>query len=60
MKSFIKIREAVEYYGIGKNIFYKAIHAGELKAYLPNCRDYLLKISEIESWIETKQVNAKD
>ncbi len=54
MKSFIKIKEAVNYYGIGQNIFYQAIHSGELKAYKPNCRDFLLKVSEIEQWIESK------
>jgi excisionase family DNA binding protein len=53
MKSFIKVKEAVTYYGIGKNIFYNAIHEGTLKAYKPNCRDFLLKVSEIESWIES-------
>lgn len=54
MKSFIKIKEAVEYYSVGKDVFYNAIHAGELKAYKPNCRDFLLKVTEIEQWIETK------
>lgn len=54
MKTFIKIKEAVELYGIGKNIFYNAIHSGELKAYRPNGRDFLLKVSEIERWIESK------
>lgn len=53
-KQFIKIKEAVKLYSIGQNNFYKAIHNGELKAYKPNCRDFLLKASEIEQWIETK------
>lgn len=55
-KSFIKVKEAVALYGIGENIFYKAIKSHELKAYKPNNRDFLLKVSEIESWIETKIV----
>jgi excisionase family DNA binding protein len=55
-KSFIKVKEAVSLYGIGENIFYKAIKKGELKAYKPNCRDFLLKVTEIEQWIETKVV----
>ena len=54
MKNFIKIREAVGQYGIGKDNFYNAIHSGELRAYKPNRRDFLLKISEIEKWIESK------
>lgn len=53
-KTFIKIREAVQLFGIGKNNFYNAIHTGELKAYRPNGRDYLLKVIEIEKWIESK------
>lgn len=52
MKPFIKIKEAVKIYGIGKDNFYKAIHAGELRAYRPNMRDFLLKTSEVEAWIE--------
>lgn len=53
MKNFIKIKEAVSLYGIGKDMFYNAIHRRELKAYKPNGRDFLLKVSEIESWIES-------
>lgn len=56
MKSFIKIKEAVKLYGIGKDVFYRAIHSGELKAYKPNGRDFLLKVIEIEQWIESKPV----
>lgn len=54
LKSFIKVKEAVKLYGIGKDVFYKAIHNGELKAYKPNGRDFLLKVIEIERWIESK------
>lgn len=57
MKSFIKIKEAVQLYGIGKEIFYKAIHSGELKAYIPNGRDFLVKVTEVESWIESKRLH---
>lgn len=53
-KNFIKIKEASIVYGIGRNLLYEAIHNGELKAYKPNGRDYLLKVSEIENWIESK------
>jgi len=42
--------------GIGKDVFYRAIHSGELKAYKPNGRDFLLKVIEIEQWIESKPV----
>ncbi len=59
MKNFIKIKEAVQQYRIGKDTFYKAIHSGELKAYLPNGRDYLLKVAEIETWIESKPFTDK-
>ena len=54
MKNFLTIKEAVHQYSIGKNTFYDAIHKGELKAYKPNCRDFLLKATEIEEWIEGK------
>ena len=54
MKTFLKIKEAVQFYGIGREVFYKAIHSGELKAYKPNGRDFLLKVLEVEKWIESK------
>jgi excisionase family DNA binding protein len=57
IKNFLKIKEAVKQYGIGKEIFYRAIHNGELKAYIPNGRDFLLKVTEIESWIESKRLH---
>lgn len=53
-KNFLKVKEAVAYYGIGKDNFYNAIHKGELKAYKPNGRDFLLKVTDIEAWIESK------
>jgi excisionase family DNA binding protein len=53
-KNFLKIKEAVSHYGIGKENFYRAIHNGELQAYKPNGRDFLLKVTEIEAWIESK------
>lgn len=52
MKTFMKIREAAK--SIGKWTLYRAIHSGELRAYKPNGRDFLLKVSEIEEWIKTK------
>jgi excisionase family DNA binding protein len=54
MKPFLKVREAAEIFGIGRNLLYEAIKKRELKAYRPNCRDFLLKAAEIEQWIETK------
>lgn len=56
MKTFLKVREAVKIYGIGKDIFYKAIHNKELRAYKPNGRDFLIKVEELERWIESKIV----
>jgi excisionase family DNA binding protein len=56
MAEFMKVRMAVEKYHIGKGVFYDAIRSGELKAYKPNKRDYLLKSTEIEAWIESKVV----
>ena len=55
MAEFMKVRMAVEKYHIGKCVFYDAIHKGELRAYKPNKRDYLLKSTEIEAWIESKE-----
>jgi excisionase family DNA binding protein len=57
MKTFLKVKEAVQLYRIGKEVFYRAIHTGELKAYIPNGRDFLLKVTEIESWIESKRLH---
>lgn len=54
MKPFLKIKEAAEYYGVGIKLLYGAIHRKELRAYRPNCRDFLLKASEVEAWIESK------
>ena len=56
MVEFVKVGAAVEKYHIGKCVFYDAIHSGELRAYKPNRRDYLLKSTEIEAWIESKVV----
>lgn len=54
MKTFMKIREAAKFFSIGKWTLYRAIRSGELRAYKPNGRDFLLKVSEVEKWIETK------
>jgi len=51
-----KSQEAVELYGIGRDTIYKAIRKRELKAYKPNCRDYLIKVYELEEWIQSKPV----
>jgi len=53
----MKVKEASSDYSIGKDVFYRAIKSGELRAYKPNGRDFLLKVAEIEAWIETKVVN---
>lgn len=55
-KHFVKVKEAAKLYGIGRNLLYNAIRARKLKAYKPNGRDFLLKVTEIEEWIETKIV----
>lgn len=54
MKPFLKIKEASSVYSIGMHTLYNAISRGELKAYRPNGRDFLIKVSELESWIVTK------
>ena len=54
MKTFLKVKEVAREYGIGRNLLYNAIHSKELKAYKPNSRDFLLKVTEIEDWIQTK------
>ncbi|KNY30206.1 helix-turn-helix domain-containing protein [Pseudobacteroides cellulosolvens] len=55
-KPFLKVREAANVYNIGRNLIYSAIHNKELKAYKPNCRDYLIKVTEIEAWIQSKPI----
>ena len=54
MKTFLKVKEAAEEYRLGKTLIYKAIESKELKAYKPNGRDFLLKATEVEKWIESK------
>ena len=54
MKTFIKTKEVVELYGLGRALLYEAIRNKELKAYKPNGRDYLFKVEELEKWIESK------
>jgi hypothetical protein len=54
MKTFFKLREAVQIYRIGKEVFYKTIYSSELKAYITNGRDFLLKVSEIEACMNPK------
>lgn len=54
IKPFLKIKEASKTYSIGRHALYEAIRSGALKAYKPNGRDYLLKATEIEKWIESK------
>jgi excisionase family DNA binding protein len=56
MKRFMKIKEAAATYGLGVKLLYRAIHNKELKAYKPNGRDFLLKVEELENWIESKSV----
>ena len=48
MKSFIKVKEASKLYGLGVSAIYKAIHEKRLKAYKPNKRDFLIKVTEFE------------
>jgi len=55
-KTFLKVKEATKLYSIGRDTLYNAIKKGELKAYKPNGRDFLLKVIEIEQWIESKPV----
>lgn len=54
-KRFLKVKEAVVLYSIGRDTLYRAIKTGKLKAYKPNGRDYLIKATELEAWIETKE-----
>lgn len=56
----MKVKEASKYFSIGRYSLYKAIHSGELRAYKPNGRDFLLKVSEIEEWIKTKTASRKE
>lgn len=53
MKPFLKVKEAAEFYGIGRNRIYSAIKDKEIKAYKPNCKVLLIKKTDIEAWIET-------
>lgn len=54
MKTFMKIKEAAKFFSIGRDVLYRAIRKGELRAYKPNGRDYLVKVCEVEKWIESK------
>jgi excisionase family DNA binding protein len=55
-KAFLKVKEAAKQYSVGRDTLYNAIKRGELKAYKPNCRDYLIKVTELETWIQSKPV----
>lgn len=55
-KTFLKVKEAAKQYSVGRDTLYNAIKRGELKAYKPNCRDYLIKVTELEAWIQSKPV----
>ena len=55
-KTFLKVHEANKQYGIGLHTLRGAIHSKELKAYRPNKRDYLIKVTELEAWIQSKPV----
>ncbi|TYQ14783.1 UNVERIFIED_CONTAM: excisionase family DNA binding protein [Acetivibrio alkalicellulosi] len=55
-KLFVKVKEATKLSGIGKYTLYNAIKRGELQVYKPNCRDFLIKVTELEEWIKSKQV----
>ncbi len=56
MVTFFKVKEAAKQYKVGRNLLYNAIKNKEIVAYKPNCRDFLLKSTDIEKWIETKVV----
>lgn len=56
METFLKVKEAAKVYKIGRNLLYSAIKNKEIKAFKPNCRDFLLKSTDIEKWIETKAI----
>lgn len=56
-RTFLKVKEVMKTYNIGRDTIYNAIHCGELRAYKPNRRDFLIKISELEEWIQSKPVN---
>ncbi len=58
MPKMLTMRQAADYFGVGRNTLYKAIHAEQLKAYLPNGRDFLLKADEVAAWIETCRYSA--
>lgn len=48
---FLTVKEASKEFHIGINRLYAAIHAGELRAYRPNSKTYLLNPKEITEWI---------
>lgn len=47
----LTVFEAAQKYHIGRNRIYTAIQAGELKAFRPNSKSYILKESDVEEWI---------
>lgn len=49
----LTVFETARVYHIGRNRIYNAIQTGELKAYRPNSKSYILKESDIEAWIES-------
>lgn len=51
LPAMLTVKQAAEKFNIGRNRLYKAIQIGELRSYIPNQRDYLLKADEVEKWI---------
>jgi len=56
MKAFMRVKEASEHFSLGRDALYGAIKRREVKAYKPNGRDYLLKVADVERWVESKAV----
>ena len=48
----LTVFQAAEAYHIGRNRLYKAIQSGELRAFRPNSKSYILKETDVEEWIE--------
>ncbi|MDQ2086500.1 helix-turn-helix domain-containing protein [Herbivorax sp. ANBcel31] len=60
-KSFMGgARRRLSFFGLGRGTLYRAIQREELRGCKPNSWKYLVKISEVEEWIMSKQIEIGD
>ena len=52
MPAMLTINQAAASFNVGRGRIRTAVQTGELRSYMPNGRDYLVKADEVQKWIE--------